>query len=93
MFTRRKFMAATLVAPVLPVASAMAQGVKENEQAKQADFLFVQTAKSMSFDKSTSNLTLVGVSSTTLFFSDRPDRIAGKRENHFVHPVMEYRQG
>ena len=45
MFTRRKFMAAALVAPALPMASAMAQGVKENEQAKQADFLFVQTSK------------------------------------------------
>ena len=77
MITRREFMAAALVAPVFPLGSAMAQGVKEKEQAKQADFLFVQTAKSMSFDKSTNNLTLVGVSSTTLFFSDRPERIAG----------------
>ena len=77
MFTRRKFMAAALVAPALPMASAMAQGVKENEQAKQADFLFVQTSKNMSFDKATSKLTLEGVSSTTLFFSDRPERIAG----------------
>jgi hypothetical protein len=77
MITRRKFIAAALVALVLPLGSAMAQGVKETEQAKQADFLFVQTAKSMSFDKSTNKLTLVGVSSTTLFFSDRPERIAG----------------
>ena len=77
MITRRKFMAAALVAPVLPLGSAMAQGVKEKEQAKQADFLFVQTAKSMSFDKSTNKLTLDGISSTTLFFSDRPERIAG----------------
>jgi len=59
------------------VGSALAQGVKEKEQAKQADFLFVQTAKSMSFDKSTNKLTLEGVSSTTLFFSDRPERLAG----------------
>ena len=70
-------MATALAAPVFPLGSAMAQGVKEKEQAKQADFLFVQTAKSMSFDKSTNILTLVGVSSTTLFFSDRPERIAG----------------
>jgi hypothetical protein len=79
MITRREFMATALVAPVFPLGSAMAQGVnvKEKEQAKQADFLFVQTAKSMSFDKSTNILTLVGVSSTTLFFSDRPERIAG----------------
>ena len=77
MITRRRFIAAALAAPVLPLGSAMAQGVKETEQAKQADFLFVQTAKSMSFNKSTNKLTLVDVSSTTLFFSDRPERIAG----------------
>lgn len=77
MITRRKFMAAALVARLLPLGSAMAQGVKEKEPAKQADFLFVQTAKSMSFDKSTNKLTLRGVGSTTLFFSDRPERIAG----------------
>ena len=76
MITRREFMAAALVF-VFPLGSAMAQGVKEKEQAKQADFLFVQTAKSMSFDKSTNKLTLDGISSTTLFFSDRPERIAG----------------
>jgi hypothetical protein len=60
---------------VVPLAAALAQPVKE--QTKQADFLFVQTAKGMSFDKSTNKLTLEGVSSTTLFFSDRPERIAG----------------
>ena len=47
------------------------------EPAKQADFLLVQTAKSMSFDKSKNKLTLDGISSTTLFFSDRPEHIAG----------------
>ena len=77
MITRREFMATALVAPVFPLGSAMAQAVKEKEQAKQADFLFVQTAKSMSFDKSTNKLTLDGISSSTLFFSDRPERIAG----------------
>ena len=76
MVTRRKFIAAALVSPVVPLGSVMAQAVKK-EEAKQADFLFVQTAKSMSFDKSTNKLSLDGVSSTTLFFSDRPERIAG----------------
>jgi hypothetical protein len=75
MATRRTFIAAALAAPLLPLGSALAQSVKE--PAKQADFLFVQTAKSMSFDKATNKLTLEGVSSTTLFFSDRPERIAG----------------
>jgi hypothetical protein len=77
MITRRRFIAAALAAPVLPVGSAMAQAVKEEQPAKEADFLFVQTAKSMSFDKSTNKLTLHRISSTTLFFSDRPERIAG----------------
>ena len=76
MITRRTFIAAAFAAPVVPLGSAMAQGVKRGP-AKQADFLFVQTAKSMSFDKSTNKLTLDGISSTTLFFSDRPERIAG----------------
>jgi hypothetical protein len=75
MITRRTFIAAALATPALPLGSAMAQAVKE--PAKQADFLFVQTAKSMTFDKSTNKLTLDGISSTTLFFSDRPERIAG----------------
>jgi hypothetical protein len=69
-------MAAALAAPLVPLGSAMAQSAKE-QPAKQADFLFVQTAKSVSFDKATNKLTLDGVSSTTLFFSDRPERIAG----------------
>ncbi|MGB7946166.1 MAG: hypothetical protein WCH75_00660 [Candidatus Binatia bacterium] len=75
MVTRRTFIAAALAAPVVPVSAALAQAVKQ--PAKQPDFLFVQTAKGMSFDKSTNKLTLEGVSSTTLFFSDRPERIAG----------------
>ena len=45
--------------------------------AKTADFLFVQTSKSMSFDPKTSTLTLVGISPVTTFFTDRPERRAG----------------
>jgi hypothetical protein len=75
LITRRAFIAATLAAPALPIGTALAQAIKES--AKQADFLFVQTAKSMTFDKSTNKLNLDGISSTTLFFSDRPERIAG----------------
>jgi len=50
------------------------------EVPKQADFLFVQTAKGMTFDNSTGKLTLDGVSPITLFFSDRPERIAGNMQ-------------
>ena len=76
MITRRKFIAATLATPLLPLGTAIAQSVKE-KTAKQADFLFVQTAKGMTFDKTTNKLTLEGISPITLFFSDRPERIAG----------------
>jgi hypothetical protein len=55
-----------------PLRSLLAE-----EPAENADFLFVQSAKGMTFDKETSALTLVGVSPVTLFFSDRPERIAG----------------
>ncbi|HEY7319786.1 MAG TPA: hypothetical protein VIE89_19625 [Candidatus Binatia bacterium] len=75
MTTRRKFIAAALAAPLVPLGSAMAQTVKESD--KQADFLFVQTAKSITFDKSANTITLEGVSPITLFFSDRPERLAG----------------
>ena len=77
MITRRTFIAATLAAPAVPLGSVLAQAVKEPP--KQADFLFVQTAKRMTFDKSTNKLNLDGISSTTLFFSDRPERIAGAK--------------
>jgi hypothetical protein len=42
-----------------------------------ADFLFVQTAKGMAYSAHQNRLTLRGVSPVTLFFSDRPERIAG----------------
>lgn len=45
--------------------------------AATADFLFVQTANSMAFSADQNRLTLHDVAATTLFFSDRPERIAG----------------
>jgi hypothetical protein len=47
------------------------------EEEKTADFLFVQSAKSMSFDPAANKLTLKNVSPVTVFFTDRPERIAG----------------
>ena len=77
MTSRRNFIAAAalLASSAAPLRSATAQAPKEG--AKQADFLFVQTAKGMTFDKATNKLTLTGVSPVTVFFSDRPERIAG----------------
>lgn len=45
-----------------------------------ADFLFVQTARATAFDADRNRLTLNGVGPVTLFFSDRPERIAGNME-------------
>lgn len=72
MNNRRQLMtAAALVAAATPIRTALAQAPKEG------DFLFVQNAKSMSYDKASGKLTLLGISPVTVFFSDRPERIAG----------------
>jgi hypothetical protein len=47
------------------------------EEQKKADFLFVQSAENMSLDPDTNKLTLKNVSPVTVFFTDRPERIAG----------------
>ena len=76
MITRRTFAAATaLTASLAPLRSALVQAAEEPP--KHADFLFVQTSKGISFNKEMSTLTLEGVSPVTVFFSDRPERIAG----------------
>jgi hypothetical protein len=73
MTTRRSFVAATLaVSSLISFKSAVAQ-----EPPKQADFLFVQSSKGMTFDKSANKLTLTDVGPMTLFFTDRPERTAG----------------
>jgi hypothetical protein len=85
MIIRRNFLAAaTLASMAAPFASARAQAPAEG--AKQPDFLFVQSAKSMTFDKKTNKLTLHGVSPVTVFFSDRPERIAGNMKTSAFVP-------
>lgn len=81
MTTRRTFMTAGIVAvAAAPLGTALAQGAKE------ADFLFVQNAKSMTYDKSTGRLTLKGISPVTIFFTDRPERIAGNMPTRVFVP-------
>jgi hypothetical protein len=76
MTTRRTlFAAAPALAATLAAGEARAQNAPDSS--KTADFLFVQTGKGMAFDKSAGKLTLEGVSPVTLFFADRPERIAG----------------
>jgi hypothetical protein len=74
--TRRSFIAATTTAAALAsIKSALAQPTPQAPG--EADFLFVQSSKGLTFDKSTNKLTLTGVSPVTVFFTDRPERIAG----------------
>jgi hypothetical protein len=77
MTTRRTlFVVAPAFAATLAAAgSARAQNAPDSS--KVADFLFVQTAKGMRFNRADDKLVLEGVSPVTLFFTDRPERIAG----------------
>ncbi len=76
MTTRRKFIAgAALLAAGLPLSRALAEAPKGEQPGPM--YLFVQNAKSMTFDKSTGTLTLKELSPMTVYFSDRPDRITG----------------
>jgi hypothetical protein len=61
----------------LAAALAAGRGAAAQDAQPQADFLFVQTAPEMAFDADQNRLTLRNVSPVTLFFSDRPERIAG----------------
>lgn len=74
MTTRRFLMAAAATAATISTAQAQTASTPADGV---ADFLFVQTARRMSFDRATNRLTLHEVSPFTVMFSDRPDRIAG----------------
>ncbi|MGO4840693.1 hypothetical protein AB4144_51430, partial [Rhizobiaceae sp. 2RAB30] len=76
MTTRRNL----LLAATAAAAAAAVRPGQANAADDMADFLFVQTANAMTYDKAPSKLTLEGVGATTLFFSDRPERIAGNMD-------------
>jgi hypothetical protein len=79
---RRRLLATAAMLPAMVlVGRAGAQQIEDGS----ADFLFVQTADGMAFSAHQNRLTLRSVSSVTLFFSDRPERIAGNmRTEDFV---------
>jgi hypothetical protein len=80
MTDRRSFLAAAaLVASAAPLGT-LAQGTKE------ADFLFVQNAKYMLYHRGSGKLTLQGISPVTIFFTDRPERIAGNMPTRVFVP-------
>ncbi|WP_291985005.1 hypothetical protein [Candidatus Accumulibacter sp. ACC007] len=72
MKTRRKFMAAAALAAALPLG-ALLNPVSAAEDKVQ--LMFVQSAESLKADGKT--LRLVNVAPQTIYFSDRPVRVAG----------------
>jgi hypothetical protein len=77
MATRRTLFVAAPAVALTFAAARSARAQNEQQRSENADFLFVQTSKEVAFDKPASKLTLNGVSPVTLFFSDRPERVAG----------------
>ena len=68
---------AASLAPIGPSAAQTPPAQAPGASPGNPEFLFVQTGTTMTFDRAANRLTLHGVSPITLFFSDRPNRIAG----------------
>jgi len=86
--TGAAFAGAALLGEVFNVSFASA--ANENPQdLKDVQMLFVQNAKDVVMEKG--RLTLIGVSPTTIFFSDRPKRIAGHMYTEDF--VLEWQKG
>jgi len=86
--TGAAFAGAALLGQAFNAASASA--ANENPQdLKNVQMLFVQNAKDVVMKEG--RLTLIGISPTTIFFSDRPRRIAGHM--HTQDFVLEWQKG
>lgn len=82
---RRNIVAAASVLAAFGLASRAVAADPET-----VDYLLVQTAKGMTFNASTSTLSLVGVSPITLFFADRPERVAGNMKTSAFIPFWSF---
>jgi hypothetical protein len=74
---------------VIATTALVAAGVTTRafaDDAKAVDYLLVQTAKGLGFDPATSTLSLIDVSPITLFFADRPERVAGNMKTSSFIP-------
>src|SRR5438270_53436 len=67
--------------------SGTAAGAGSNTNTQKVEFLFVQTAKEVSF--ANGSMTLHGVSPLTVCFADRPERIAGHMPTANVPPMWD----
>ncbi len=77
---KRGLLAATISMIVLMAQAGMPLTASAaTDDTKKADLLFVQTARDVRLDGE--KLILKGISPTVLFFTDRPERIAGNMKN------------
>ncbi len=87
MTTRRTLL---LAAPALVAAASLTKANSVSAADDKADFLFVQTADGMAYDKAAGKLALTGVDKTTLFFADRPERLAGNMTTEAFIPFWSH---
>jgi hypothetical protein len=88
MATRRDFLAGAAVLASTAPGSLLAQATQATEEpAKKPVFIFVQSAKSATYDNG--KLTLKGVSATTIFFADRPERVTGHMSTRAFIPFWK----
>jgi hypothetical protein len=73
-FTRRTLFAATAL---LAAGAATAPLAAAEKAAPKPQLMFVQTAQSMTSDPATKTIRLVNVNPQSLYFADRPVRLAG----------------
>jgi hypothetical protein len=85
--SRRTFLKAGAVAASTTLLGALLARAQDKEE--QVQLMFVQNAKDVVMGKG--RLNLIGVSPTTLFFSDRPKRIAGHMATEDF--VLEWQEG
>ena len=85
----KRFLIATVLVIVVlaQIGSVPIAGQAAEENGKTVQMLFVQSAKGVTFDKG--KMTLKGVSPATVFFSDRPERIAGHMATDEMIPLWK----
>jgi hypothetical protein len=79
MTKRRTFIIlSALTASLIPLKAALGQSTPETTNSPQkVELMFVQTAEDLKVNPDEKTLRLVNVNQQTLYFSDRPQRIAG----------------
>jgi hypothetical protein len=86
-FTTTHFLALLLSLTIALPEIALAASGKEPPKTEKVQMLFVQNAQQA--ELSNNKLVLRGMSPTTLFFSDRPDRIAGHMPTSEILPLWK----